>query len=699
LVTETRQAELSEEVLHANVLFYRQVAQKYDRYESCGLAPFLQRMLERDIDRIDSLLSAAPARRIRCLDCGGGTGNLSVRLLQRGWDVTVVDASREMLDILEDRCRPLGLTPTIHHGSLEEFLVQASTEYDVIAFGSVLHHLYSYLNVLELACQRLRPGGFLYTNFDPVPPQHPFLVRAFDTVDTLLAKLRWDRNDVIPGIRRRIRKLVATGGGPHDRVVVSPGDLAEYHVPTGVDDQRVVGLLSDSGLTLLEHVRFPVGRTTPVRALNRWFGVMKNFKLLAHRPVSPDRAEANSEAGKGLGIAKTGCRFKVVSVHNYYRERGGEDIVAESERELLSDFGHTVLSYSRRSSDIEAYGWGDRASLALRTVWAWDSYRELLELIGGSRPEVAHFHNTLPLISPAAYYACRDAGVPVVQTLHNYRLFCPAATFFRRGRVCEECVEHSLWRSVRYGCYRGSRTTTAAASLTLSLHRWKETWSRQIDVYVALTEFARSKFVAAGLPAEKIVVKPNFVHPDPGCRETEGDYAVYVGRLCQEKGLTTLLDAWSRLPMAVPLRIVGEGPQRRELESAAERRGLENVRFLGWQPPDEVMGIIKKARFLLFTSEWYETFGRTAIEAFACGVPVVAARLGAMEEIVEDQRTGLHFSPGDPQDLADKIELAWSRPDRLREMGREARREFESKYTRERSHRILLDIYRRAISP
>jgi len=699
LVSESRNTgAAADEVIRANISFYRDVARKYDSYESCTLDPFLQQMLDSDVERIGSLLSSVADRPINCLDCGGGTGNISIRLLRRGWDVTVVDVSREMLDIFEDRCRALGLTPKIHSIPLEEFLATDGADYDVISFGSVLHHLHSYLKVLEMALERMRPGGVLYTNFDPVPPKHAMLTEVFSSIDTLVAKLLLDREDVLPGIRRRAAKLFSKPGAAHDRVVVSAGDLAEYHVRSGVDDQRVVGLLKDRGLTVLDHTRYPVGRTGPVQRMNRLVGVLQNFKILARLPVDSGKGEITTTPIGPSGVAKPISRLKIVSIHNYYQERGGEDEVADSERELMTAFGHEVVDYARQSEEIKDYGLGDKATLMPRTVWAWDSYREVEELLRVERPQVAHFHNTLPLISPAAYYACRDAGVPVVQTLHNYRLFCPAATFFRRGRVCEECVEHSLLRSVRYGCYRQSRTTTAAVSLMLALHRWRETWGRQVDVYVALTEFARQKFVAAGLPADKIVVKSNFVHPDPGCTDTEGQYAVYVGRLCQEKGLKTLLRAWRRLPGAIPLRIVGEGPMRQELEREVEKRGLEDVRFIGWQPKDNVLAIIKKARFLLFTSEWYETFGRTATEAFACGVPVIASRLGAMEEIIEDQRTGLHFAPGDPQDLADIVSFAWNHPERMREMGREARAEFEAKYTRDRNYELLMQIYARAIS-
>ncbi len=390
-------------------------------------------------------------------------------------------------------------------------------------------------------------------------------------------------------------------------------------------------------------------------------------------------------------------RFKVLLVHNRYQQRGGEDSVMQAEKALLSAAGHEVAEYSRHNDEIVNYGLWQKATLAPRTVWAWDSYRQLKTLLQTEKPDLAHFHNTFPLISPAAYEACREAGVPVVQTLHNYRLFCPAATFFRDGQVCEECVQHSLWRGIRYGCYRNSRPATATVALMLAVHRRRRTWTRQVDCYVALTEFSRRKFIEAGLPAERIVVKPNFVHPDPRARNDRGEYALFVGRLSPEKGLRTLLHAWQRLRDRVPLRIVGDGPLRSELEAGASCRGLSNISFEGRLPRDRTLKAMKGARFLVFPSEWYECFPVTIVEAFACGVPVVASRLGAMEEIVGDGRTGLHFTPGDSDDLAAKVEWAWTHPERMEEMGREARAEYEAKYTAERNYQMLMDIYKRAM--
>ena len=390
--------------------------------------------------------------------------------------------------------------------------------------------------------------------------------------------------------------------------------------------------------------------------------------------------------------------MKILVVHNAYQGPGGEAIVAGAERDLLVAAGHRVVEYGKSNDEIKDYGLWSKATLPVRTVWAWDSYREMKALLGRERPDLAHFHNTFPLISPAAYYACREAGVPVVQTLHNYRLLCPAATFLRRGCVCEECLDHSLWRGVLHGCYHDSTAATASVAVMLAVHRWLGTWMRLVDCYIALTEFSREKFVSAGVPDEKIAVKPNFVHPDPGAREGTGEYALFVGRFSREKGLQTLLRAWVHLNNSISLDLVGDGPLRPALQNEAQSRGMGSIHFRGWMSPDRTLAAVKQARFLVFPSEWYEGFSLAVIEAFACGVPVVASRLGGMRRIVTDGRTGLHFRPGDPEDLAAKVEWAWTHPKEMEAMGRMARAEYEAKYTAERNYPMLMQIYERAIA-
>jgi len=246
-----------------------------------------------------------------------------------------------------------------------------------------------------------------------------------------------------------------------------------------------------------------------------------------------------------------------------------------------------------------------------------------------------------------------------------------------------------------HACWRGSRAGTAVVVAMLTIHRLLKTWQEQVDRYIALTEFARQKFIEGGLPAEKIVVKPNFVHPDLGMGRHEGDYALFVGRLSPEKGIQTLLRAWRHLK-GVPLKIAGDGPLRAKLEGFVKNEGLEGVEILGRRPREDVFRLMREARVLVFPSEWYEGFPMTIAEAFACGLPVIASRLGAATEIVEDGRTGLLFEPGNPEDLAAKVKWAWQHPKEMEEMGREARQEYEQKYTAERNYEMLMDIYKRA---
>ena len=369
----------------------------------------------------------------------------------------------------------------------------------------------------------------------------------------------------------------------------------------------------------------------------------------------------------------------------------------QRESALLRAAGHQVLTYFRHNREMDHGTLLAKIATGPKAIWAQDSYRELGALLKREKPDVAHFHNTFPLISPSAYYACLDAHVPVVQTLHNYRLYCPAGTFFRNGGVCEECLEHSLWRGVQHGCYRDSHAGTAAVALMLAAHRALGTWTRGVSCFIAVSEFARGKFVAAGLSPDRILVKPNFVDPDPGERNGLGSYAIFVGRLSAEKGLRTLITAWAQLEKRIPLVIVGDGPLRAELEIEAMRRGMTYVRFEGHLRPKKALAMMKGARLLVFPSEWYETFGMTIVEAFACGIPVICSRLGAMPELVADGRTGLHFSPSAPHDLAEKVRWAWAHLSRLAEMGRAARAEYETKYTAKRNYRHLMDIYERAI--
>jgi glycosyltransferase involved in cell wall biosynthesis len=389
--------------------------------------------------------------------------------------------------------------------------------------------------------------------------------------------------------------------------------------------------------------------------------------------------------------------MNVLVIHNSYQQPGGEDVVVAQESKLLKRYGHNVTTYQRSNHEIDSLSFGQRLGLIGRIVSAQDSRTAVRSILQNLKPDLVHIHNTFAMVSPSVYEACYQEGVPVVQTLHNYRLLCPAATFYRKTGPCEECLTHGVLQSVRHGCYRDSRLMSGAIALMLRTHRARQTWNEKIGAYIAISDFVRDKFIEAGFTAEKITAKPNFVDPDPGERDGPGDYALFLGRLSPEKGLSTLLKAWERLPFAVPLVIAGDGPMRQYLEDEVARRGLRSIRFVDRLKREEAFGAIKKAMFLVAPSIWSEPFGMVVAEAFACGTPVLGAFAGSIREMIDDGITGLHFAPGDAESLAEKVDWAWRHSSELAVMGKSARKVYEDRYTAERNYGLLMSIYGSAI--
>ena len=379
----------------------------------------------------------------------------------------------------------------------------------------------------------------------------------------------------------------------------------------------------------------------------------------------------------------------VLQIHNRYLTRGGEDESREAEARLLREYGHHVIEYVESNERVAELG-GVRT--AVRTLWSAESFRKVDALIRSENPEVTIVHNFFPLVSPSVYYASRRHGVPVVQYVRNYRLFCPAATFFRAGRVCELCLRRSLaLPGVRYRCYHGRRSVTAVVALMSALHRTVGTWQRRVDCYVPLSEFSRRKCIEGGLPAHKLTVQANFVHPDPGTGDGRGGFILFVGRAAPEKGLSTMIDAWRLLKDPAPLKIIGEGPEATALR--ARTRGWDGIEWLGPKTMADTLETMGRAAVLVFPSEWYETFGRVAIEAYAKGTPVIASRLGAVEELVEDGRTGFLFKAGDSRALADRLRDFFALGDAERQaMRRAARQAYEARYTAERHYVLLMEL-------
>lgn len=385
--------------------------------------------------------------------------------------------------------------------------------------------------------------------------------------------------------------------------------------------------------------------------------------------------------------------MKILVAHNYYQQPGGEDQCVVSEIAMLRAHGHEVTHYRLHNDSIGEIG---RLRAASRTIWSARAYRDLRDSIRAHRPDIAHFHNTFPLISPSAYYAARAEKVAVVQTLHNFRLLCARADLFRAGKVCEDCVGKSIiWPSVLHKCYRGDVGANLIVATMLAVHRSAGTWRDSVNMYIALSDASRRKLIEGGLPSAKIMIKPNFA-PDPGVGAGEGGYVVFIGRLSPEKGLTTMIDAWRRHGDLPALKIVGNGPIASTLQEAS--RCDDRIHWLGAQSLDVVYSLIGEAACLVLTSECYENCPRVVIEAFAKGTPAVVSGLGAMAELVEHGRTGAHFKPGDPDDLAEKVRDVLVDSARLKQMRRAARGVYEGKFTEEVNHARLMNIYEQALN-
>lgn len=382
--------------------------------------------------------------------------------------------------------------------------------------------------------------------------------------------------------------------------------------------------------------------------------------------------------------------MRILIAHNRYQQPGAEDQVFTAEADLLADRGHEVIRYELHNNSIKSTG---KLKLARNTIWNPRSAESIQLLVRYNQVEVAHFHNTFPVMSPSVYRAARDEGAAVVQTLHNFRLVCPGNTMFRDNHLCEDCLGKALpWPSVLHACYRGDRPATAVSAAMLAYHRAAGTWSNNIDAYVALSEFNRSLFCRAGLSEASIFVKPNFLKSDPGPGTRKRAGALFAGRLIAEKGISTLLTAWNRIGWKLPLTIFGDGPLRNEVASAAEASG-GSVRWLGWRSRSEVDEALGAASIVISPSVWIEAGPLSVIESFARGTPVIASRLGSLAEFVTPDVSGYLFDPGNAASLVEAVEKFLELPDCGSRMREAARAIFLDMYSAEPAYNNMLTLY------
>lgn len=383
--------------------------------------------------------------------------------------------------------------------------------------------------------------------------------------------------------------------------------------------------------------------------------------------------------------------MNILVIHNKYIFSGGEDSVLQSEIAMLKSSGHNLNIFQVGNTALA--GFINKIIVACEAPYSCKMKKLVTCEIDRFQPTIVHIHNFFPILTPSIYDACIDARIPIVQTLHNFRTICPGALLMRDSKICEKCISSSPYQAMLHRCYRKSILGTWAVARMVAYHRKKQTWQHKVDRFIGLTQFGKQKFVEAGFPEEKIVVKPNFCAVKDVTRATSinRNGALFVGRLSEEKGVATMLEAWWELD--IPLRVTGNGPL---LEQNLERHRA-NVSFLGRLAGEQISQEMSKASFLVMPSLCYEGFPIVLAESFAHRLPVVASRLGAMAEIVVDGVTGLHFEPGNPLDLTRKVKWLHDHPEECRQMGDNARREYEAKYTPERNYEMLMRIYEEAI--
>ena len=381
--------------------------------------------------------------------------------------------------------------------------------------------------------------------------------------------------------------------------------------------------------------------------------------------------------------------MRILFAHNYYRQAGGEDAVVEQEMTLLKRAGHDVELYALDNAQIK--GISDQIKTVLDVANSETQRDKILQIIDQKKPDVVHVHNFFPLLTPALYDACREKHVPVVQTLHNYRVMCAGALLLRKGIVCEKCIKGSPYWGAVHRCYRSSFFGTLAVSHMISVHRKEDTWSSKIDCVIALTEFSRSKYIEAGIDPSVLTVKPNFIEDPmldkviPGMDNRDG--VLFVGRLSEEKGISTLIEAWRDLDM--PLTVAGDGPCRELVQSVAGKK----IRFLGSLSSEQVSTEMQKARLLIMPSIWYEGFPMVLLESFAHGLPVLGARIGSVGQIIDKHEAGQLFVSGDSDDLCRQVVDLYNNKDQLQYYSEKSRKAYEDEYSSKQNLRMLEDIY------
>ena len=383
--------------------------------------------------------------------------------------------------------------------------------------------------------------------------------------------------------------------------------------------------------------------------------------------------------------------MRILLVHNFYQQFGGEDQVVVHELERLKE-KHEVVFYSRHNNDLLQLRPTEKATVLLSTIDSQRTRTDIQRLVAEHRPDVAYLHNIYPLISPSIYHVLHSLGVPIVQVIHDFRPLCTNGWFYNHEGVCERCKGGNYLHAIRHRCYKDSYVYSALYAASLAYARSSRIMAK-VDAFVCLTEFARRKLESAGVPSGQLFVRPNCINvlqiePVVG----RGDYVAYIGRLSNEKGVWTLIRAMEHV-RGLMLRIAGTGPEESSIREYLENKRIQNVQLLGFISGSAREEFLRNCMFTVMPSEWYEMFPMVLLEAWAAGKPVIGSRLGATADLIEEGRTGLLFEPGNPLDLARKIESLSGSPDLVSLMGAHARKVVETRYSPAESHNLLMQIF------
>jgi glycosyltransferase involved in cell wall biosynthesis len=392
--------------------------------------------------------------------------------------------------------------------------------------------------------------------------------------------------------------------------------------------------------------------------------------------------------------------MKILLIHNYYQKYGGEDSVFHSEMELLKKNGHQILTFTRNNNEILKFSLLDKAKFLKDTIWSTKTNQELAKISLEFTPDVAHIHNIFPLISPSVYDVLKHNNIPIIQTLHNFRFLCSNGLFYRENKICEKCKFGHMHNAILFKCYKDNYTTSALYATTLTINRIMKRLDN-VSCFIALSTFAKQKFSESKLiPEEKINVLGNFIDNNKAenlvKRKSKREYAVYIGRLSIEKGLDLIVNAFQELSN-IELKIVGTGPEYEKIHRYLLGHNITNIDLLGHLHESEILEIARDAFVTVIPSNWYEQFPIVALESMLVGTPIIASRLGGLPSIIEDGVSGYLFEPNNLDDLKSKIIKMYSNIENTEQMGMNAQKTINDKFSSDVHYRKLMDIYNAAI--